>query len=118
MSASNDEKLWAALSHGLALVGCWVAIGQLLAPLIIYLVKKDNSAYVAAHARESLNFQLSILIYVAGLFLLVLTVILALPAVFALYALGVFDLVMVIVATIKAANGESWRYPLCLRLVK
>ncbi len=118
MSASSDEKLWAALSHGLTLVGCWVAIGQLLAPLIIYLVKKDSSAFVAAHARESLNFQISILIYGAGLFLMILTVILAIPAVFALYALAVFDLVMVIVAAIKAANGESWRYPMCIRLVK
>jgi uncharacterized Tic20 family protein len=113
MSASSDDKLWAALSHALVLAGA-----QLLAPLIIYLVKKDRSAFVAAHARESLNFQISILIYgvvlVAAFFTIILIPLVYIGAI----ALPVFDLVMVIVATIKAASGEEWRYPLCIRLVK
>jgi hypothetical protein len=118
MSHSSDDRLWAALSHGLALVGWGMAIGQLLAPLIIYLVKKDRSAFVANHARESLNFQISMLIYGLVLGALCFTVILIPLAVPLLGVLGVFDVVMIIIATIKAANGEPWRYPLSLRLVK
>jgi len=113
MHASNDEKLWAALSHILALAGV-----QLLAPLIIYLVKKDRSAFIRDHARESLNFQISILIYGAVLAALFFTIILIPLVYIGAFALPLFDLVMVIVATIKAASGDPWRYPLCIRLVK
>jgi uncharacterized Tic20 family protein len=117
MNPSSDEKLWAALSQILGLAGWGLAVGQLIGPLVIYLVKKDSSAFVGAHARESLNFQISILIYVAVLVALCFTVILAPLAIMAIWALGVLDVVLVIVATIKAASGETWRYPCCLRLV-
>jgi uncharacterized protein len=118
MNPTNEEKLWAALSQILGLAGWGLAVGQLLAPLIIYLVKKDRSAFITDHARESLNFQISVLIYAVVLTASIFTIILAFPAILALWALGIFDLVMVVVATIKAASGETWRYPLCIRLVK
>jgi uncharacterized Tic20 family protein len=114
MSASKDDKLWAALSHGLVLTGA-----HILAPLIIYLVKKDGSEmFVIEHARESLNFQISVLIYGFGLAALIATVVLMPLAILALWALGLFTFVLVIVATIKAASGETFEYPLNLRLVK
>jgi hypothetical protein len=113
MNPTNEERLWAALSHALVLAGA-----QFLAPLIIYLVKKDRSAFITDHARESLNFQISILIYGAVLGAAFFTIILIPLVYLGAFALPLFDLVMVIVATIKAASGETWRYPLCLRLVK
>ncbi len=113
MSETTENKVFAALSHGLVLTGA-----HFLAPLIIYLVKKDSSPFAAAHARESLNFQLSVLIYALGLIALIFTVVLAPLAVLALWALGLFTFVLVIVATIKAATGETFQYPLSLRMVK
>jgi uncharacterized Tic20 family protein len=105
---TEEEKTLALLSHILCFVGGF------LAPLIIWLLKKDQSAYVAEHAQESLNFQISIMIYsfIAGLLCFVLIGFVLLPAI------GVFMLVVVILATIKAYNGEMYRYPLTLRLIK
>jgi uncharacterized protein len=116
--ATDDEKLWAALSHGLTFLGWMILVGNILPPLIIYVAKKDSSPFVAEHARESLNFQISILIYTLCAFLLMITIVL-IPLSFIFFSVvGVFDLVCVIIAIIKATNGEMFRYPCSLRLVK
>jgi uncharacterized Tic20 family protein len=105
---TEDEKTISLLSHVLSLVGGF------LAPLIIWLLKKDQSAYIAEHALESLNFQISIMIYfaVAGVLCIILIGFVLLPII------GIFALVVIIVATIKAYKGEMYRYPLTLRLIK
>jgi uncharacterized Tic20 family protein len=102
------------LSHLLALVGYFaIPFGNIIAPLIIYLAKKDESRFVADQARESLNFQISVLIYgvVSGVLMLVLIGLLLLPIVM------LMGIVLTIIAAVKAANGESYRYPLTIRLV-
>jgi uncharacterized Tic20 family protein len=105
---TDEEKTLALLSHVLCLVVSFIA------PLIIWLMKKDQSSYVAEHAKESLNFQISIAIYsfVAGILCLVVIGFVLLPAI------GIFALVVIILATMKAYNGEMYRYPLTLRLIK
>jgi uncharacterized protein len=109
---SPEERNWALASHVGTFVAAWFAMG-FLAPLIIMLVKGNDSPFVRRHAVESLNFQISLLIY------LVISFILAFVLIgFLLMALvGIFALVVIILATIKAANGEDFRYPLCIRLV-
>ena len=109
---SQEERNWALAAHVGTFVAAWFAMG-FLAPLIIMLVKGNDSAFVRRHAVESLNFQISLLIY------LVVSAILALVLIgFVLMAaVGVFALVVIILATIKAANGEDYRYPLTLRFV-
>jgi len=98
----------ALLSHILSLLTGFIA------PLVIWLIKKDQSQYVAEHAKESLNFQISITIYlfVSSLLTLVLIGFILLPAI------GVFALIVIIIATIRANNGEMYRYPLTIRFVK
>lgn len=109
---TSEERNWALAAHVGSLVAAWFAMG-FLAPLIIMLVKGNESAFVRRHAVESLNFQISLLIY------LVISIILAFVLIgfFLLAAVGIFALVVIILATIKAANGEEYRYPLCIRLV-
>ena len=111
---TRDERNWAMLSHLLALVG-YVAVpfGNVIAPLIIYLVKKDESPFVADQARESLNFQISVCIYalISGVLVLILIGLLLLAVV------GVAGIVLTIIASVKAANGVAYRYPLTLRLI-
>ena len=104
---SQDEKTWALLSH----VGTF-AIG-FLAPLLVMLTKGEESAFVRRHSVESLNFQISVLIYLAVSLVLIFIVV----GFFTMVAVGIFALVVIIVATIRAANGEEYRYPLCIRLV-
>ena len=111
---TRDERNWAMLSHLLALVGYFaVPLGNVIAPLIIYLMKKDESPFVADQARESLNFQISVCIYllISGVLVLILIGLLLLAVV------GVAGAILTIIASVKAANGVAYRYPLTLRLI-
>ena len=104
----GNEKLWAIASHLAVFIGA-----PLLVPLIVYLVMRDDSAFVRHHAREALNFHLSLFIY--ALCCVPLTMILI--GVPLLIALGLFSYVIAIIAAIKCSDGAAYRYPLCIRLV-
>lgn len=110
----SDEKLWATLSHLSGLVGAVIPFCNAIAPLIIWLMYKDKSAFVEKEAKKSLNFQISITIYIVVSSLLTFVVIGA-PL---LVAVVIFDVVCVIMAAIKTNNGEDYRYPLSLQLIK
>lgn len=105
---TQDEKTMGLLSHILTFVAGF------LAPLVIYIVKKDESEFVKRHAMESLNFQISISIYAIICIPLILVVI----GVFMLIAIGILAFILTILATIKAAEGSEYRYPMTIRLVK
>src|SRR6478609_407808 len=99
---SSDEKTLALLSHVLTFVA------PFLAPLIIYLVKKDESQFIAAHAKESLNFQITIIIICILLLISVIGILL-------LWAFGFIAMALVIVATIRASEGKLYKYPFNIR---
>lgn len=105
---TSDEKTMAVLSHILTLVAGFIA------PLVIYLVKKDESPYVREHAKESLNFQITMIILsiISGILVIVLVGLLL------LWLIWLADLILVIVATIKASENKMYRYPFNIRLVK
>ena len=105
---ASDSRGWAAAAHLIPIVG--LSFG---APLIIWLIKKDEDAFVGYHSREALNFQISILIYfiVSGILVIVLIGILL------LIALVIFSLIVMIIAGVKAASGQLYRYPLTIRFV-
>lgn len=109
IAPTSDEKTTALLSHILTLIP---GIG-FIAPLVIYLVKKNESSYVAFHSRESLNFQITL--YIAYIISIILCVILI--GFLLLAVIGVVHLVLVIVATIRASEGVLYRYPVNIRLV-
>jgi len=118
----GDERTWASAAHWTALVAAFVAMA-FLGPLLVLLVKGNSSPWVRRHAVESLNFQLSMLIYglvgtVLGVILAILTfglgLLLLIPLVL---AFGAYWLIMTIIGAIKTGNGEDYRYPLTLRMV-
>jgi uncharacterized protein len=107
---NSDERILAILSHILAIVP---GIG-ILGPLVIYLVKKDESGFVAANAKESLNFQITlILAYIISAILIIVII-----GAFLLWALTIMNVVLVIVATIKASENRIYRYPFNMRLIR
>ena len=117
MAAMNekDARTWAMLSHIGAFAGFIIPpIGHIIAPLIIWLIKKDESPFVDDQGKESLNFQISMSIYALIAALLTLVVI----GVVLLIAVVIFDVIMVIIAAVRANSGERYRYPLCLRFIK
>ena len=105
ITPTSDEKTLAILSHILTIV-VW-----LFAPLVIYLIKKDESKFVAEHAKESLNFQITVTLVCILLFITII-------GIFLLWIAGIIALILVIVATIKANEGKLYRYPFTLRLIK
>ena len=112
---------WAMLCHLIALVGfLGNGLGWILGPLVVWIVKKDEMQAVDLHGKESINFNITVLLYYALLtcfavitlgFGLILTIPLA-------AVLLVFHVACIIVAAIKANDGEFFRYPFCIRLLK
>lgn len=100
--------------HLAALAGYIIPFGWIIGPLVVWLIKREESAYVDYHGKEALNFQISVLIYgIISVFLVFILI--GIPI---LIALGIYQVVMIIIATIKASNGEYYRYPLTIRFLK
>ena len=111
---SSDERMWGMLCHLSTFAGYLIPFGNILGPLVIWLIKKDEYAFVEDQGKEALNFQISIMIYSLVSGILVLAII-GLPL---LIAVIIFDVVMTVIAAIKANGGEYYRYPLTIRFVK
>lgn len=118
------DRQWAAAAHFApllaALVTSWFAgIAGVIAALVVWLLCRDRSAFAAEHARDALNFNLSMFLYaMAGLLFAVFTLGIGLLVVLPLWALlGLAWVVLSIVAGFKAYDGERYRYPLTLRFV-
>jgi uncharacterized Tic20 family protein len=112
---TQDERTWGMIAHlsGFA-VFLFPLGGNILAPLIIWLTRRDTSAHVEMEAREALNFNISVTLgwIVCG------SLVFALIGIPLGAALFLYWLVMTIVAGVKASEGVSYRYPFSLRLVK
>jgi uncharacterized Tic20 family protein len=114
-AATRDDRTWAMIAHLSALVGyAVVPFGNIIAPLIIWLVKKDRSWFIDDQAKEALNFQISVTIYaIISAFLIIVLIGFVLLGI--LYVLGI---ILSIIAAIKANDGLQYRYPLTIRLIK
>jgi uncharacterized Tic20 family protein len=113
-STSSNVRTWCVLAHASALAGFLVPwAGHIVGPLIVWLAKRGDGADIDAHGKESLNFQLSMLIYsaVAGILCFVL---IGIPI---LILLHILNIIFVIVASIQASEGKLYRYPLAIRLI-
>jgi uncharacterized Tic20 family protein len=106
--ATQDDKTLGIVMHLLCIVGFPV-----IGPLIIWLMKKDQSPYLDAQGRELLNFQISYFIY-AMISMVLVAVLIGIPL---LFAVGVASLVFTIIGIVKAAEGRVYRFPLCIRML-
>lgn len=110
----QTERTWAMVAHVATFLGMIIPIGNILAPLGIWLWKRAEYGFAEEHARESLNFQISITLY-----LLAAGIILASTIANAFSALAVvFNVVVVFAGAWKAHRGEPFHYPISLRLVR
>ena len=113
-STSSEVRTWSVLCHASALLGLFFHFfGHLLGPLIVWLIKRDLSPEADANGKESLNFQISMLIYdiVAGILCIVL---IGIPI---LIALWILNTVFVIIASVKTSEGKFYRYPFTIRFL-
>ncbi|MCW5933678.1 MAG: DUF4870 domain-containing protein [Fimbriimonadia bacterium] len=110
---TSDERLWAMLAHLAGFLGYLGAgIGQYIVPLVIYLVYKDKSKFVAFHAIQSLYFQLLLLVGWVVVGGMAITVILLLPAILLAVVIGIVTIVFPILGAIRANAGEWYELPM------
>jgi len=120
--AEKTERTWGMFCHLLALAGfVGIPYGNIIGPLVMWLVKKNESEFVANQGKESLNFQITMTIaFIASALLMMLV---SVPTyadfgILLLIAVCIFNVVMIIHASTKANAGIRYRYPICLRLIK
>ncbi|MFJ7725707.1 DUF4870 domain-containing protein [Neobacillus sp. NPDC097160] len=104
----SEERLMGAGIYVLSL------FFPILAPLIIWLIKKDESSFIDYHGKEYFNFFISYFVYsiVAGILTIVII------GIFLLWALGIAALIFSIIAAVRAYEGEEYQFPWIFRLIK
>jgi uncharacterized protein len=145
-SLRSEERAWALLCHVSGFIGFFLPFGNVLGPLLVWMFKRDQMPLVREHGREALNFQISFSVYAVLLFLLWLVsgfigvlflrpqgeaphqtpppdqwippvALMVVPvALFGLLLLT--EIVLVVIAALRAYQGLPWRYPLTFRLVR
>jgi len=119
---NKDARMWAMICHlgGLGgLLPIVPAIGCIIAPLIIWQVKKDEDPFIDEQGKEAVNFQISMLLYaLAGSVACAITCIGAFLIPVVVVIVGIFDLVFLLIAAVKANDGHHYRYPLTIRFIK
>ena len=111
----RDERMWGMFCHLSALAGYNIlpGIGFVIGPFSLGN-KKKGIAFIDEQGKEALNFQISMMIYMFASAILILLLI----GFLLLISLGIFQLVMIVIASIKANNGEQFKYPLSIRFIK
>ena len=109
---NKDARMWGMLAHISSLIGL-TGIPPIVGPLVIWLIKKNEYAFVDDQGKEALNFQITMFIalLICGALVCVGIGIFLLPVV------GIIDLIFSIIGGVKANNGERYRYPFAIRLI-
>ena len=110
-----EERNWALIAHLSALAfHIMPPFGHILGPLLVWLFKRQTSAFVDDQAKEALNWQISVSIYgmIAGLLIFAFVGFVLLPLLY------IADVVFIILGAVAANEGKRFRYPFNLRLVK
>ena len=100
--------------HLSAFAGFFVPFGGIIGPLVIWLSKRDESTWINENGKASLNFQLSLLLYM----ILVLPLCLIIIGIPLMAVLGILKIVFIIIASVKASKGEEFKYPLAIPFIQ
>jgi len=117
---SKDARTMAMLAHLSALAGYFIPLGNVIGPLIVWLIKKDEMPFVDDQGKEALNFQITVTI---ALLLCVIVGVATCGVGFVLtgplmIAIGIVALVFTIIAAVKANEGVAYRYPMNYKFIK
>jgi len=112
-NATDEERLWATFIHLSGLAGYVVPTASVVAPLVLWLIKRNQSPFVDDHGREALNFQISMVLW------MLVSVLLAMVCIGALMIPAVLltQFIASIVMAVRANRGEYVRYPVTIRFL-
>ena len=112
---SKEEQNWAMGCHLAALAGFVVPFGNIVGPLVVWLIKRAEMPMVDRHGKEALNFQITVSIA----FLICVPLVFVLIGIPLMFAVGIAALIFTILAAVKVSNGDyEYKYPFALRLMK
>ena len=101
------------IAHLSSFSGHFIPFGHIGGPLLVWMLKKDQMPFVDDQGKEALNFQITMTIaFIVSLILLIVAI-----GFFLLIAVWVFDVIVTIIAAVKATEGVAYRYPLCIRFI-
>lgn len=109
-----DEKTYITLMHLSQFAGLLIPGLGFIVPFVMWLTKSKENANIDKHGKNIANFLISMIIY-AVISTILLIVLIGIPL---LIALGIIEIVFIIIASVKAANGEYWKYPLAIQFFK
>lgn len=110
----SDERTWGMLCHLAALCGYLIPFGHIIGPLLVWNIKKDEYPLVAREGRASVNFQISMTIWI----LIALALCFACIGLPLVIALALMNCICIIVAAVQASSGKSFNYPITIRFIK
>lgn len=110
----KNAQTWAMICHLAGFAKYVIPLGNIIGPLIVWNIKKSEHAFIDDQGKEALNFQISMTIYL----LVAIVSIFCFVGIVVAPAIAIADVVFMIIAALKASQGESYRYPLTFRLVK
>lgn len=111
---SESERNWAMFCHLAAFAGFLFPFGGIIGPMICWLSRRDESTWINENGKASLNFQLSILLYIV-LAVPLCIILIGIPIVI---ILGTLKIIFIIIASIKASRGEEFKYPLAIPFIQ
>lgn len=110
----KEERTWGMFCHLVVFLGFIIPFASIIGPLVIWMIKRDEMPFVEDQGKESLNFQITMLLAMIVSGLLIFVVI----GFVLIFVVLIFQFIVVIIASIKANEGVYYRYPLCIRFIK
>ena len=121
---TQNDKNYSSITHLSGFAGWFFPFGNIIAPLILWIAKKNESSYIDSHGKSAVNFQLSLIVYGFLLALLIIPI--------AIFTLGlglvaivlgiipaiILKFILIISASMKANNGEQYHYPFTIEFIK
>jgi hypothetical protein len=117
-ATQTEPQTIATICHLASFAGFLMPFGNILGPLIVWLIKCHDSLYIDYHGKEALNFQISLTLYLFAYLIASAVLIIVLIGMLLIIVVGVAGIVLTIIAAVRASEGEEYRYPMTIRLVK
>lgn len=111
---SETERNWAMLCHLSGFAAYFFPFGGIIGPLICWLSKKDESAWIDENGKAAMNFNLSILLYC----ILLVPLCFIIVGIFLIIALQTLRVICIIIASVKASKGEKFKYPMAIPFIQ